>query len=393
MVSDFQQKQNSNDLPTDKNISSRFVQLIPSTRSNISIDSVFISRATAENLELTVLIKNQGDLISTLPVSLFEDTNLIAKNAVEIDTGSEVVFTIPANQKFNGKISIEDPNLQYDNELFFNIEKGSKIKVLTINETSDIYLRKIFTNDEFKFNSYNFNALNYNLIDDQNLIILNEIKRIPVSLSTALSSFTSNGGNVLIIPSIETDLNSYNQYFINNNISEYQTFRSTEKRITSINFSHPLLNNVFNKQIRNFQYPRVNSFYTSNNNSGNILNYEDNAPFLFQNNEIFVVTAPLNQENSNFQNSPLIVPVFYNIGKQSLKIPQLYYNIGEDNTIDISTKLQQDDILTLSNELNSVIPLQQTYPNKVTLKTNDYPNVSGTLDVEKQRNCIKSIKF
>ncbi|NRA93324.1 MAG: hypothetical protein HRU26_11675, partial [Psychroserpens sp.] len=353
----------------------------------------YVSRVTSENIELAVQIRNQGNPISTLPISLFETNNLVAKNAVEIDTETSAVFTIPANKKFNGSLSIEDPNLQYDNELFFNIDESSKIKVLSINQAKDDYLKKIYTADEFEFIGYDFNALNYNLIDSQNLIILNELERIPVSLTTALLSFSSNGGSILIIPSNKSNVNTYNQFFANYNYGRFQELNPLQKKITSINFSHPLLTNVFSNQINNFQYPRVNSYFPSSNNSGVVLRYEDNTPFLSQIENVFITTAPLNQENSNFQNSPLIVPVFYNIGKQSLKIPQLYFNIGDENTIDISTKLQQDDILTLSNETNSVVPLQQTYPNKVSLKTNDYPNLSGILDVKNKENILIQLSF
>jgi hypothetical protein len=88
---------------------------------------------------------------------------------------------------------------------------------------------------------------------------------------------------------------------------------------------------------------------------------------------VYCFTAALNDENSNFKNSPLIVPVLYNMGKQSLKLAQLYYTIGVENTVDIKTKLSQDDILTLNADDRSVIPLQRTFSNKVELITTDFP--------------------
>lgn len=394
LISDFQQKEDIISIEKDSTTQIKLVQLKPTSAVNIAIDSLYISKSTVENLELTVLLKNQGDPIETLPVSLFNGEKLIAKSAVDIVKESSTVFTIPANTIFNGKITIEDTNLQYDNELYFNIDQGESIKVLGINEIDDTFLKKIFTTDEFEYSSTPFNALNYNRIDEQNLIVLNELKEIPLSLSTALKAFTDNGGSILIIPSNNIRLSSYNQLFNNFNISRFGSINPQEKRVTTINFSHPLLINVFDKQIRNFQYPKVNSFYNSSSNSGaSILSFEDGFSFLSQSENVYRFSAALNTDNSNFKNSPLIVPVLYNIGKQSLKVPKLYYTLGEENSIDIPTKLQQDDILTLVNGENSVIPLQQTYTNKVALKTSDYPNSSGIIAVQNKEVVLKNLSF
>ena len=40
-----------------------------------------------------------------------------------------------------------------------------------------------------------------------------------------------------------------------------------------------------------------------------------------------------------------------------------------------------------------MVPLQQTYPNKVSLKTNDYPNLSGILDVKNKENILIQLSF
>lgn len=394
LVSDFQQKENVFSIANDSTAQIKLVQLQPENILNVSIDSVFISKSTIENLELTVQLKNQGEPIETLPVSLFNGEKLIAKSAVNINTEASTIFTIPANTFFNGKITIEDQNLQYDNEFYFNINQREPINVLAINEADDTFLKRIYTSDEFNYSSTPFNALNYNTIDNQNLIILNELNDIPLSLTTALKAFTNNGGFVLIIPSIKPSLNTYNQLFTNYNLPKLDSISPQEKRVTTIHFSHPLLTNVFDKQIKNFQYPKVNSYYNTTSNSGaSILSFEDGVAFLSQSENIYRFSAALNTDNSNFKNSPLIVPVLYNIGKQSLRTPQLYYILGKEHNIDISTKLQQDDILTLVNGEHSVIPLQQTYPNKVTLQTNDYPNFSGIIAVQNKDIFLENLSF
>ncbi|WP_040278567.1 BatA domain-containing protein [Psychroserpens damuponensis] len=394
LVSDFQQKNESLTATNDSLIKLKLVQLKPVNQNNITVDSVYISKTTVENLELTVHVKNQGDAIETLPVSLFNDDKLIAKTAVTITDEATTSFTIPTNSVFNGKLVIEDRNLQYDNTLYFNIDQREKINVLAINEVDDTFLQKIYTSDEFNYTASKFSALNYNTLEQQNLIILNELVDIPSSLTTALKSFTENGGKLLVIPSNNIRVNTYNQLFNGYGFSQFSTLNTVEKKITTINYAHPLLSNVFDKQVSNFQYPKVNGFYTNITSSvSSILSYEDGTSFLAQSGNAFRFSAAIDTKNSNFKNSPLIVPVLYNIGKQSLKTGNLYYTIGEENTIDIATQLQQDDILTLVNGENSVIPLQQTYDNKVELITNTYPDVAGIISVKNKDTFLKNLSF
>lgn len=394
MISDFQQKNEALSLENDSDVKFKYVQLTPENLNNVTIDTVYISALDVKTLELTVALKNQGNAIETLPVSIFNNNNLIAKSAVSIDTDAKTTFTIPLDVVFDGKIVIEDSNLQYDNVLFFNINQREKIKVLSINQVQDDYLAKIYTEDEFDYMSVQFSDLNYNSLEEQNLIVLNELKEIPNSLTTALTSVTNNGGTILIIPSSESALSSYNQIFTNYQLPAFNVLNPLEKKITTINFAHPLLKNVFDKKVNNFQYPKVNSHFPLSNTGGSsILGFEDGSSFLLQSGNVYSFSAALNEDNSNFKNSPLIVPILYNIGKQSLKVPKLYYSIGEENVIDISTQLQQDNILNLSMDGNSIVPLQQTYTNKVELTTNEYPDIAGIISVNNKETPLQHLSF
>jgi len=394
LISDFQQKEESFNFQNNSLIELKLVQVKPINTNNIAIDSVYISKIDVENIELTVALKNHGTPVETLPISLFNDNQLVAKSAVSIEDEASTIFTIPVDQTFKGKLNIADVNLQYDNNLYFNLDKREKINVLSINEANDIFLRKIYTSDEFNYSAYPFNELDYNALDNQNLIILNEVKEIPSSLTTALKTITDEGAHLLIIPSNNAILNTYNQLFNNYSLANFSILNTSEKNITTINFSHPLFTNVFDKQVTNFQYPKVNAFYgLSSNANTSALGYEDGSSFLSNSANVYSFTAALNAENSNFKNSPLIVPILYNLGKQSLKLAQLYYIIGKENKIDINTKLSKDDILTLQADDQEVIPLQQTYANKVELVTSEFPNESGIYGVKSKETILKHLSY
>lgn len=394
LISDFQKKDPTFKFPTDSSYTLNIIPLKPITKGNVSIDSVFVVAAGVENLEIEVQLKNQGEAIETLPVSLYSDSLLIAKSSVAISNEASVVFSVPNNTELNGKVVIDDNQLLFDNTFYFNINKPEKINVLAINNTDDIYLQRLFTEDEFNYKSTLLNELDYKRIEVQNLIVLNELNTIPLSLTTALNMFVDNGGSLLIIPSGETSISAYNQLFKVLNTGVFTRPVTEEKRLTNINFSHPLLAQVFEKNVKNFQYPVFKTHYQfTGNKSLAVLHLEDGEPLLIGQSGTYLFTAPLNQSVTNFKQSPLIVPIFYNIAKQSLKLPQLYYTMGIAHTIEVPITLQQDDILKLGVAEQAHIPRQQKYATKVQLTLEDYPTTAGIYPLVHKNKVIKNLSF
>ncbi|WP_179353682.1 BatA domain-containing protein [Winogradskyella vidalii] len=394
LVSDFQQKETPLNFETDSTVQLKLVQPKSNLATNISIDSVFVSNTTSETLDLNVKLSNAAEPVDNVTISLFNNDVLLTKSAVTIDKTAETTFTIANNKAINGKLMIDDTGLQFDNTFYFNINSKPKIKVLTINETvDDSFLKRIYTEDEFDYKSFKLNTLNFNLIPEQNLIVLNELDVISNALKTALIAFKNDGGKLLIIPSNTIDINAYNQTLRDLNLNLIKRKNANEKRITSINYEHPLLTNAFYTKVTNFQYPKVDNSYRFDSNSNTVLAYEDGTPFLVGNTTSYAFSSALNKDNSNFKNSQLIIPVLYNMGLQSLKLSKLYYTIGQPNSIAIQTSIGQDDILTLNDKDNAVIPLQKTYSKSVVIETDDFPNSAGILNVKNKAQVLQNLSF
>lgn len=394
LISDFQQNETLQ-TQTDSTFTTNYVQLKPANANNIALDSLYIAEQDANTVKIAVVLKNSGVPVQDVPVSLYDGETLIAKSSVNLDAqkSSEVSFSIPSNKIIQGNIRIDDTSLQFDNNLFFNINKPEKINVLAINEADDEFLQKLYTEDEFNLISTPLNQLNYNEISTQQLIVLNELKTIPNPLLTALRSFKQNGGSLVIIPAKESNLANYNELLQTTSFSALQEVADiTEKKITKINFSHPLFTNVFEKEVTNFQYPKVNHYFSIASTAA-ILRFENNLPFLVANNETYLFTAAINRENSNFKSSPLIVPIFYNIAKNSLRLTNLYYTLGRENVVDVQTSLTQDAVLTISNSGEEFIPLQQTSNNKVRLTTDEFPTKAGIYSIKNQNVELQQISY
>ncbi len=395
MVSDFQQKSTPFNMLEDSTINRHLVQLKPVTNNNTLIDSLFISKINSNTIKLDVRIKNNNKSVDNLPISLYDGENLLAKTSVSMKNEATAQFDIPSNKAVEGKIVINDSQVQFDNELYFNINSPEKINVLSINEDADDYfLKRVYTADEFNYSASKLNRLNYSDLTTQNVIILNELESIPNSLITAINSFTNDGGYIVIIPSNNIILNSYNQLFTNYNLVKYNALINQEKRVTTIRYSHPLYSGVFDKKIDNFQYPKVAAYFPINANTGSvILEYEDGRSFLQKNGNAYIFSASITSKNSNFKNSPLIVPTLYNIARQSLQLPKLYFTIGKVNNFDVNTTIQQDNVLKLTKNNIQIIPQQHPFTKKTRLTTNEEPSESGIYSVMNADDEVKKVSY
>jgi len=393
MVSDFQQKKQTFEIENDSSYSVNLVQLKPTNANNIAIDTIYVSKQNSNTMELIVEI-NSKENIENYPIAYYNNNHLISKTTVSTQN-NKAVFSIPSNTIINGKIAIDDAGLQFDNTLFFNINEIEKINVLSINEANDSFLKRIFSTKNYQYTAVKKNTLDYNNIDQQNLIIINEIGTLSNALLTALQSFSSNGGVVVFIPNSNGDLNSYNNFLTRFGFSNFKSLTKTEKRLTTINYSHPIYNEgVFEKQINNFQYPKMQSYFSQEIISSDpLLQFEDGKPFLSQKNNVFVFTSSFNKLNSNFIDINLIVPTFINIAKKSLNRIKLYYTIGNTNVFEVSAKLQENTILQLSKGDQSFIPQQNYFNNKVSFTTNETPNEAGIYSIKNKTQIIENISY
>ena len=366
--------------------------------NNCSIENVSLTSNSDVFYELSIQLKAYGNLPENIPLTLSNGNEVVAKTQVSFKSDlEEIKLSIP-KEAFNGKVSIDDTSLPYDNSFYFSINEPKKNAVLLIGETSkNEFLTRIIKDDEFEIKQTELKQLNYNEIENQQVIILNELVEIPQSLGTTLQTFYQNGGTIILIPnekSSTTNLNSALQKWAT--LTFTQSFAS-EKEITQIHFNHPLYQNVFEKKISNFQYPKINAGFELKGTSFPVLSYADGLPFLvsvsnsFGN--LYVFSSAISKQNSNFQNSPLVVPTFYNMatskGNQSLSA----FTISENQSVVLNAMLSKDEVVTAKSHLYSFIPIQQISNDKLKLTFGDYPEIDGNYTVFQKEKAIANLSF
>lgn len=367
-------------------------------KNNVSIDSVFIKGASDDFYEISIELKAYGEDFNVIPISVYNQNKLIAKTTVNFETKKKsILFTIP-KQTFHGYVSIVDNGLAYDNTYYFSISKTKKINVISIGEAEKSnFLSRIYTDNEFVYNNFTVGSLDYNKLQDQDAIVLNELDEIPQALQTTLKSFVEKGGNLIVIPSASSTSANMNAFLMNFGTVKFISLENKEKLITKINFSHPLFNTVFENKVNNFQYPKTKNSFALSSSSPAILSYEDQSVFLtsIQNpvSAVYVFSAPINTTNSNFQQSPLIVPTFYKmaLNNQNNNINALI--IGNNNPHLTAASLNKDDILIVKGAEEQFIPVQQILNNKIKMNFNDYPEQAGNFGIYNKKDWLENISF
>ena len=395
IISDFQQRMgNPAAIDSTKYINISFIKPSNTILLNTAIDSVFIAERNNENIELVALLSTNSEE-ETIPVSLFNNDKLIAKTAAKFDVtkNSEVRFTINTNEVILGKVAISDTGLDYDNQFYFNIDEKSKIKILVIGNSSSDFLKRIYTEDEFDFSTSTLAQLNYSTIENQDLVILNEVQKLPASLITAIKTLSNNGGSFVLIPSTDGEIESYNELASSFYSSQYVNEVSQKMSIATVKTEHPLFVNVFDKKVTDFQFPSVNQRFKFKTKAPIALEFQNKEPFLLGGKNAFFFAAAINNDNSNFKNSPLIVPAFYNMGMNSLKLPPLYVTIGSDVEIELPVTLQQDDIIKIADKENEFIPQQRVLPKKVQINFTENPKSAGIYRVKHNEQTLRHISF
>lgn len=387
IISDFQNRDDQKFPENLPGLKRELVLLEPVTTDNIAIDTAFITSQMGDNLKIQIDLSSNYSIEQPVTITLSNKDILVAKTSVVIENNlGTATFEIALEDRIQGRISIEDKGMSFDNELFISTSAKEKIKVLSINGADSDFLDRLYKNEQFDYMSVKEREVNYNLIKNQNLVILNEVATIPESLSKELNSLTNNGGYLVIIPS--EDHSGYERI----GMPGIESNEATQK-ITEINFNHPLFKNVFNKKISNFQYPNVKTVLKSINATDPILKYENGSSFLYKSNNTYIFTSSLQLENSNFQNSPLIVPIFYNMAVNALPLTQLYYELEENNTIAVNTTIVQDGVLSLTSRDLQFIPRQQAFENYILITAGKDIYQEGNYQVSSKKENLTTLSF
>ena len=399
IISDFQDLKDPGIFLKDTNTQFHLVRLEPKTRDNFSVDSVWISDKNSSTITLKVSVFNSFSDKEDINVTLWFNGAIQGKALAKIkkNESTELDFAVTNTGERTGKVVLDDAGLGFDNQFYFSIPSEKNKKIISIGSRAD-FLDKIFNKDEFDLVQSELKQLELTGIDGYSLVILNELETIPAYLSGSLKNYLETGGNVVIIPAKKLDMRGYNQLFKDLEMGQLTDSVNRRAAINRIDYEHPFFKDVFENKEENFAYPHADLKYNTNlNPHAGLIFYEDNKAFLSKLNRkqgnLYWFASPLSPDVSNFLESPLIVPTFYNFSLENYSGTPLFYRTGRFTEFSVSFNPVNEEVLHIKNKDIDFIPMQQIKTDKVIITTENQPDMSGLFEVTSKDGNLLTVAY
>lgn len=379
VISDFQQYMcTAEPIEADSTLLLYLIPMKTNEQRNISVDSVWLSSPVIQlNQPITIhtRIHNYGETeAENIPIALRINGQQKGLQNINCPANqfSNVQFTYtPTETLIQGEISLTDHPIVFDDKMFFSFQPISTYNVLSINGGEpNKYITALFQDDAtYLFTQAFETQLNYTAFSKQQLIILNEPKNLSSGLIQELLKYTSEGGQLCIIPPADNkDLSGLNNLLTALQLPLYGSLQKQEVKVASLNLQDALFKNVFAQLPRNMDLPWAKTYYSLQRNNASkgksLLTLNTGDPFVWQastrNGNVILFTTCLQTEWSNLPQHALYVPLMLKMamGKQQEK--SMYYTTGIAQWVQIGEEVKGDKLLRMwSNEQELILQTMQ----------------------------------
>jgi hypothetical protein len=403
VISDFQKSTLGSLLPLTADTALR-VNLVPVVNSfsrNLYVDSVYLDNPfmlAGQANELTVSVRNQGEeAVDNLIVRLLINEQQVANASVDIGAFSSGTLRFPLNFPLEANnrcaVQFEDYPATFDNEFFFTLNLGDKIRVLEVTTTGQgtSNVARVYANEQlFDFESFGINNLDYSQIEEADLVVLNEIGGVSAETSRAIApyvqAYLEGGGHLIFVMPATGDVSFLRQATGNQGLVAERVplpdSVGTAPALANPDLANPFFSNMFEGEETNFVMPTAVSLVNHNLRGEAYLRYRTGDPYLFAlrnaataAQQIFVFSTPLRQEFTNLYRHGIFVPVMYRLASmgKSLETP-LYYSVAEP-TVTLRTGQWQGSeneegaaVYRLRHADQEVIPAQRLVNQRLTME-------------------------
>jgi hypothetical protein len=360
VISDFQANVNANTIAKNSQDSAIAVTLVPLQaiqKKNVAIDSCWLETPVPmlnQTNNMVVKVHNYGiNDESNIRLTLTQNGQVKPVGNMNVKAQITAYDTIPLTIMKTGwhrcEVSITDYPIEFDDHYFLSFKVAQDLKVLSIDEnnSTNAYLDAVFRGAPmFKVTHQSSGGVNYSQLKEYNLIILNGLRTVSSGLSSELAAYCKNGGNALIFPSANADINSYNTALSAFGGGNLQSFSTLKRSVADINTNEFVFKDVYlNTNANNLKLPETAGSFALGHGSREeiLLRYRDGGIFVAKyksdNGNLYLCAAPLDaQYNSLVKSAEVFVPMVYKMGLSRGSSGRIAYTIGKDNTIEIENK-------------------------------------------------------
>jgi hypothetical protein len=244
-------------------------------------------------------------------------------------------------------------------------------------------------NDAFTFEETSPTQVDYASFSRRNLIVLNELTELSSGLIQELKKFTNAGGTLVVFPSLALDASSYAAMASEFSCAVYGALSKNVQRVSSINFNHPIYDDVFERKPDKLDLPMAKQYFpmavSSKSASEEIMKLQNGdyfaAAFDAGAGKVYQFCTPLREDAGNFQQHAIFIPTLYKMALYAAPVSRLNYLVGSADRIVLSgvrSSSEQPVKLSAADGSFEIIPEQQQVEGKISI-------VAGT-QIQKAKN-------
>jgi len=370
LISDFQKSGDPSlaSMSADTTNSYYLVPIDSEQAGNLYFDSAYLENSfllgELKN-ELRVSVKNDGDqAIDDVNLRLFFDNQLTSTALVDLEANGSLVHSFEIDRDAVGldrvRVTLEDAQVDFDNQLYLTLNNIEKIDVFEIREAgSGAYVSQLYGENElFNFQSFNTGNIDLNQFAAADLIILNEVSDFSNQLTAAINDFLEADGSVLIIPSRNLAASNYSNFGL----------RVTDDSRQRVQLSTPDLNNpffagVFEEDARNISMPEATTSLRLRNQELSLLDFKNGRSFLSKattEGNLYFFSSSFETGMTSFPNHSVFVPVMYKLALGSkVNLSRLYYSTNNETIVYPTDNAVSGEVVSLKKDEVEITPDQR----------------------------------
>ncbi|MCB0588123.1 MAG: hypothetical protein KDD06_22715, partial [Phaeodactylibacter sp.] len=290
---------------------------------------------------------------------------------------------------YEAELAITDFPVQFDDTYYFSFNVRDQVNVLAINEAQpDRYLTAAF-NGMANFNVDNLLSqnLDYSSFSKYQLIVTNGLNNISTGLAFELARFVKEGGNLLVFPGRNANLDSYRSFLQAFPANELLSFEEEPRTVGAVNTEEFIFNDVFENRNANLKLPATQGNFrlatSASRGEERLLSYRDGSAYLAKyqvdKGNLYLCAAPLDEQyNDLVRNGEIFIPMLYKMAISAGKGQKIAYSIGKDEVIEANHQSTSLEIVyKLKGQGNEFIPEQRIIGSKVFLGVNNQVRDAG----------------
>ncbi|MEX1189231.1 MAG: BatA domain-containing protein [Bacteroidia bacterium] len=415
LLSDFQRSTSLfTELKPDTSTSYNFIKLSAGINDNISVDSAWFDSPYREQNQADQLqfsVRNYSSKrFDNLPIKLSIDG--IERGLESISAGGDsllnsiVSFTTPSKGNHNGELRINDFPVSFDDVLYFSYQVPEKIRIMIINGSEEsAFLSQLYAGKPlFDVENVSETGLDYSVLQNKNLIILNEPEKLSSGLILELKKYVNQGGSLILLPSLQSKSEDLNRLSSGIGGGIYKGKSEQKQKVGKLNQLNPIYDDVFERKQESLDLPDVLNYFPFNSSSRSaedvLMTLQSGDLFMASYSEgkgkFYCSAVPLKDEASTLQKHAIFIPTFYKIALYSIPISRLYYELGDDNAIEIASLAQSGDvpvkIVSLDDKFE-VIPEHRIVDGKMTIYSKSSTLEAGNYKIVQGDSVLGLVSF